>query len=169
MLTGFKSALINLVSPDKQMRYQLHDAVEFGDINSVQRVIDCGIDVNVRDTYGHSALHIAALKGKTEIAKVLLQNQAEINACDDNAQTPLHFSVEFPEMTKMLLEQGAAINRVNKYGDTPLSRAKQLSSRFQQSPYAESVKILEAELKKTSGDVIITVSEFYPKTSANMR
>ena len=37
------------------------------------------IDVNAKDEYGWTPLHVAALNGKTEIAELLLENRADIN------------------------------------------------------------------------------------------
>ena len=52
------------------------------------------IKVNLKDNYGKTALMIAAYHGKLEVAKVLLQNGANINLQNTNNWTALMFAAE---------------------------------------------------------------------------
>jgi ankyrin repeat protein len=69
------------------------------------------------------ALHWAAENGLTEIAKLLLDQGAEVNARDNFANTPLHLAVRFPEMVELLLARGAQVGARNAFGNTPLHLA----------------------------------------------
>jgi hypothetical protein len=73
---------------------QLHHCAENGLTSSVKRLLSIrNINVNVKDDWnGWTPLHWAALKGHIEIARLLLQNGAEVNAKDYDGRTPLHFA-----------------------------------------------------------------------------
>ena len=70
-------------------------------------------------------LHEAAYWGHPEIAKMLIANGADVNVADDTEK--LHSIVRHwvdQEIAKMLIAIGAYINVTDKYGATPLDRAK---------------------------------------------
>ena len=46
------------------------------------------------DEYDQTPLHSAALNGRTEIAKLLLEKKAEVDARDKDERTPLHFAAQ---------------------------------------------------------------------------
>ena len=54
---------------------------------------------------------------------MLLQLGADVDAVDDEGQTPLHYAatVELPEMCCLLLESGADPQITDEDGDTPES------------------------------------------------
>lgn len=66
-------------------------------------------------------LHEAAETSQLEVASILLELGAEIDAHDDGYNTPLHLAVLYrnPEMLTFLLDRGANINLQGYYG-TPL-------------------------------------------------
>jgi hypothetical protein len=61
---------------------QLHHCARNGYTTSVKRLLSIrNINVNVKDdVYGETPLHEAAMNGHIEIARLLLQNGAEVNA-----------------------------------------------------------------------------------------
>ena len=73
---------------------------------------------------GASALHLAVLKDNEEIAKVLLDNGADIDirARDTFQGSPLEWAVFFgiKDMAVFLVESGADLNSKNTFGTTPL-------------------------------------------------
>ena len=90
-------------------------------------------NLNFRGPYGLTALHCAALNGNIPVAKLLLQNNADINVAAGAADseqwkgfTPLHFAAEGnqKEFTEYLLKCGADVGgHESKYGMTPLDTA----------------------------------------------
>ncbi len=65
---------------------------------------------------------MAARNGHTEIVKVLLQSNAEVDAVDKNKKTPLHWAAEkgCKEIVSALIEKEANVNAKDQDGSTPL-------------------------------------------------
>jgi ankyrin repeat protein len=63
--------------------------------------------INKGDKYGRTALHLAALALRVEMAAVLISKGAVVNAQDDDGETPLHLA-ENPSITELLLKKGRA-------------------------------------------------------------
>ncbi len=53
---------------------------ESGDFQAVKELIDKGVDVNVSDRYGSTALWKASQYGHTEVVKLLIDAGADVNA-----------------------------------------------------------------------------------------
>lgn len=99
----------------------LHTAVATDNREAVKQHIAAGSDINEKDPYGGSSpLISAALFGKTEIAKLLMDAGADINFQNNEGSTALHTASFFcrPEIVKMLLDKKADKTIKNKYGST---------------------------------------------------
>ncbi len=87
--------------------------------------VDGSIDVKNSDevtgVWG-TPLHVAALWGRTDIARLFLEKKADINSEDSEQATPLHLAVLAGNIStvKMLIEKGAELDVVDKEGKTPL-------------------------------------------------
>jgi ankyrin repeat protein len=107
------------------------DALEKGDLDAVKKLIEEGINVNViRD--GVSPLMVAASKGKTEIAEIILQAGANINEKNDDNWTALHkaaFGQAETGIVQFLMESGIDIEAKNKSGKTALLLAEEKKHR----------------------------------------
>jgi hypothetical protein len=92
-------------------RTQLHHCAIFGFTTSVKRLLSIrNINVNVKDdVYGMTPLHEAAWKGHVEIARLLLQNGADVNVKCDYGWTPLHSAASegHVDFLHLLVENGA--------------------------------------------------------------
>jgi ankyrin repeat protein len=64
-------------------------------------------EVNAKDKYGQTPLHLAAGMGHKATAELLLTNRAEVNAKNDAGRTPLHEAAVFDQkdVVKMLRQQ----------------------------------------------------------------
>jgi len=69
----------------------IHDAAWKGKLDDVRRLLeaDPGL-VNLKDLLGRTPLHCAAAAGHTEVAELLIANGADVDATDEQWQTPLH-------------------------------------------------------------------------------
>ena len=81
--------------------------------------------VDKKDKFGRTPLHIAAEYNRLTIAKLLITHGANINAQDYNGETPLHKAVYNQRIgiIKLLLDKGAKLDIPNRRGMTPLDIA----------------------------------------------
>lgn len=70
----------------------LLQAATAGDIAGVQAAIDQHINVNARDSAGRTALMLATVNGREDVAKALLAHHADPNIADARGVTPLRAS-----------------------------------------------------------------------------
>jgi ankyrin repeat protein len=97
-----------------------------GNIKDVKHCLAVGADVNVKDLYGRTPLHRAAMRGHKEIVELLIAAGAEVNAKNKKSATPLHSTALFghKEIAELLITKGADVNAKDKDGETPLDWAK---------------------------------------------
>jgi len=100
----------------------IHTAVVTGNKDALKQHIAAGTNLNEKDPFGGSSpLISAAVFGKTEEAKILLDAGADINFQNNDGSTALLSAAFFcrPEIVRMLLDAGADKNIKNKFGATP--------------------------------------------------
>jgi ankyrin repeat protein len=85
--------------------------------------IEAGVDINQPDTNDKTALHLAVENRGLEVARVLLDAGARVDARDDEGQTPLHKALG-GDMISLLVEHGhASLDTMDNEGRTPLQLA----------------------------------------------
>ncbi len=104
---------------------ELLDAVKADDAGRVQAAIAAGADINESDVYMGSPLHIAVARGKVEIAKLLMDAGADIEAAATgslNKAHPLHIAARANRVAAagLLIERGAKVDSRDSQGRTPL-------------------------------------------------
>ncbi|WP_290793791.1 ankyrin repeat domain-containing protein [Flavihumibacter sp. UBA7668] len=113
----------NAQPSSKAPSVDIHTAVLNGDKKAVQQHIAVRTNINEKDPVGGSSpLIIAALFGKTEIAKILLEAGVDINQQNNDGSTALHTAAFFcrPEIVQLLLSNKAVKTIKNKYGQTAI-------------------------------------------------
>jgi ankyrin repeat protein len=75
----------------------------------VKYLVDEGANVNARDKDGETLLHHAAIMGKFNTARVLLQCKADVNAKNNRGMTALHYATDFDhrDLMELLLAHSA--------------------------------------------------------------
>lgn len=99
----------------------IHTAVISDNMEAVKQHIAAGSDLNVRDPFGGSSpLISAAVFGKTEMAKVLIDAGVDLNFQNSDGSTALHTAAFFcrPEIVKLLLDKNVDRTIKNKYEAT---------------------------------------------------
>ena len=104
----------------------LQQAAYHGEIDVLTWLLDQGVDVNLGDFMGRTALHYAVHSNHNEIVKVLLKSGANPNVCDWRKSTPLHDACSLGNLDIVqLLLQCDNINPglQNSLGRTPAMEA----------------------------------------------
>eukprot|EP01094_Clydonella_sp_ATCC50884_P021792 TRINITY_DN4883_c0_g1_i2.p1 TRINITY_DN4883_c0_g1~~TRINITY_DN4883_c0_g1_i2.p1 ORF type:complete len:376 (-),score=121.78 TRINITY_DN4883_c0_g1_i2:2366-3427(-) len=110
-------------------KYDLHDAAEQGDVDTVKALIKKRWPVNELDERHWTALHCAAAARQLDCVRVLLKSGANPRAVTSNNATALHFvarCADAPLLNKvlaLLTEKGADVNARNYQQNTPLHEA----------------------------------------------
>jgi ankyrin repeat protein len=127
-------------------------ASRMGEVADVQECMAEKVDVNTRDkTNQNTALHLACANKFLLIAKILIENGADLNAQNDSGNTPLHWAVisQDMEIVKFLIEKKANANLKNSAGLMPFEEALNSGNR----PMSEIL----AKVSKLEDDEIYTV------------
>ena len=88
--------------------------------DKIKDMIKSGVDVNMKDEHGYTALMLAY---RTQTAQLLIESGANVNACDNNGQTALMWASAQGNVdrVKLLIKSGADVNAMDKrFGDTAL-------------------------------------------------
>jgi len=101
----------------------IHTATFLGDMDAINQHIRAGSDLNEREpAMGSTPLITAAVIGKTEVAKALIEAGADVNIQNNQGSTALHTAAFLcrTEIVRLLLDNGADPSLKNIFGSTPL-------------------------------------------------
>jgi ankyrin repeat protein len=98
-----------------------------GNIETINRHLNAGVDANTKFEDDKTLLHEAASDGHKEIAELLISNGADVNAKAKRGDSPLHEAASdgHKEIAELLISNGADVNAKAKRGDSPLHDAAQ--------------------------------------------
>ena len=114
---------INLNYQDANGYSALHYSSELGNIKIVEMLIKakCNININIKTKENKTPLHLSAIKGKYDIFKFLIENNADINVYDSEHNSPLHYICLYNHLNllKLFLEKNPDIETKNSNGKKP--------------------------------------------------
>ncbi|OWF56709.1 uncharacterized protein LOC110466994 [Mizuhopecten yessoensis] len=120
----------------------LHTALTDKNFHLAETLIPNNDTVDIHNVCGDTCLHLAAKFGQTNICKLLIDRNSDVNSVHQTDKTtPLHLAVESgeAETVKYLVDTAGASRDVrNKEEETPLDIAKRLK-------FHDGVAILEIE------------------------
>ena len=92
-----------------------------GDIEDVRTLLNQGVNPDVTNEDGLTALHQACIDDNEEMLKLLLEYGANVNARDSELWTPLHAAATcgHTHLCKHLITKGAELLAVNADGNMP--------------------------------------------------
>jgi ankyrin repeat protein len=87
---------------------QLVDACKSGDLATVRKLLDEGVDVNWKDRWGYTGLNLASLQGLLETVELLLDRGTQIDNQNKDGWTSLMEASSFGRVdcVRLLLERG---------------------------------------------------------------
>ncbi len=132
-------------------------------IDAVKQHIAAGSDLNVKDPFGGSSpLITAAVFGKNEEAKILIDAGADLNFRNNDGSTALHSAAFFcrPEIVKMLLDKNADKTIKNNFGATayetvasPFADVKNIYPMMEKALGPMGLKLDYAYIEKTRPEI----------------
>lgn len=109
---------------------QIIKAAKAGDVSAVRTLLEADASlIDARDSDDSTPLHCAAWKGHAEVAALLLDFGADIQARNSNGHwgdTPLHAAAHGNQraVAELLIARGADIHAKNASGNTPLQETE---------------------------------------------
>jgi hypothetical protein len=113
--------------------YEKPAIVEFardGNLDEVQKLLDCGIDPNSQNRRGWSPLMWATAESHLDVVELLLEHGADPNLINYLGRSAIIYAsyYGFYEIAKALVEKGAILNPLIKLNDHPLCRQRQIEA-----------------------------------------
>jgi ankyrin repeat protein len=102
------------------------EACESGDYAATRSLIEAGVDVNYKDTFGNTALFYSALRSHIDVMRLLLTAGADVGTTNLDGSPPLMAAVLSGKLepVQILLHSGASPAISNNHGYTPLQAAE---------------------------------------------
>lgn len=94
---------------------------------TIEFLLQSGLDINVADKEGKTALHHAVEAGDTRMCETLIRFGADVNLADKNGQTALSSAIGAWELNiiEVLVDAGADLKQVSETGATALHIASE--------------------------------------------
>nr|GEU48866.1 hypothetical protein [Tanacetum cinerariifolium] len=103
-------------------------AVTKGDIRTINKILESGININCQDQHGWTVLHRASFKGRADVVKIFIKKGVDIEARDEEGYTALHCGVESGsiDVVELLVKKGADVEARTNKGATAMQIAESL-------------------------------------------
>jgi len=119
------SIFVSIVTVVAAVDQEIIDAVKTHDVKAVEALIDQGVDVNIVQADGSTALHWAVEANNLAIVDLLLKAGASVSAENDYGVMPLWLAATngSAEIINKLLQAGASVNKTLPTGESVLMTA----------------------------------------------
>ncbi|KAL9095203.1 MAG: hypothetical protein Q9165_002459 [Trypethelium subeluteriae] len=119
------SAKVVQVASSERNWTPLLQAADRGSRNIVEKLLDNDANIDHKDCYRLSALHIASAKGHTDVVELLSRRGADINARESTRRTPLHLASlnGHSKTVEFLCGRGVAMDVKDYMGNSALHLA----------------------------------------------
>ncbi len=106
----------------------MHELARNGRVDSIEKLILRGEELDARDERGCTALHFAVVAKQREAVAVLVGNGADVNSHNKRGDTPLHMAVANRDhaLVQYLIKKGADVETTNEGGTTLMHVAAQV-------------------------------------------
>ncbi|MEN8220382.1 MAG: ankyrin repeat domain-containing protein [Pseudomonadota bacterium] len=105
--------------------FNLLEATNNGDYQTVKKLLEKGVNVNVKNSNGMTPLHYASYKGHFDIARLLLQNSADVNIETNGwSAVEIAFARNHVQLAELIIESNSGFLEAANKGD--YQRVKQL-------------------------------------------
>jgi len=136
------------------------NAVINGENDTIKKLIAAGVNVNIKDFSGRTALHIAVQNSYIDAVKILLKAKAYVSERDSKGETAFHIAAQngYIDILKALLKVSLATNIRDSNDMIPLHMAAL-------NGHSDIVKIL---LKTKSGLVGVGIEDAMGRTAMSI-
>ncbi|OXU21902.1 hypothetical protein TSAR_002413 [Trichomalopsis sarcophagae] len=117
ILSGLGLAIALVEHPNNLLERRFFLAALYGNIPDLKKAIDSGLDVNTRHSLGWTALQTAAINGRVEALRYLIERGADINAGDN------FVNVYKTAMEKRMHPSDVLSEREEEFSDRLIARA----------------------------------------------
>ncbi|XP_050235914.1 ankyrin repeat-containing protein P16F5.05c [Mercurialis annua] len=111
--------------PNSESVDSLLEAARYDDIDDIKSLASFGVSLDSKDSFGRTALHMAAANGHLTIVEYLISQEVDLNASNEENNTPLHWAClnGRVEVVKKLILAGASLSLLNCHERTPVDEA----------------------------------------------
>ncbi|TGZ70996.1 hypothetical protein CRM22_002880 [Opisthorchis felineus] len=129
-------------------------AARAGSLAKVVELLNAGVNINLSNPIGLTALHLASKEGYVDIVEELIRRGADFDAPTKKGNTALHIAslAGHLQVVQILLDAGANVNRQSVIGFTPLYMAAQ----------ENHLAVVDLLLKRGANQALTTEDGFTP-------
>ena len=117
-------------TPSEAVRYTgLHAAAQLGDVAKIEKLVAMKVDVNTRDAYGRTALHVATFARQRDAIRVLAKADAKLELLENDRYDAVTIAAvaDDRDTLRVLLSLGASAKlTTSRYDGTALIAAAHL-------------------------------------------
>ncbi|KAL7053716.1 hypothetical protein AAHC03_026874 [Spirometra sp. Aus1] len=145
---------------------QFFAACSLADTNEIKQLLSKGVDINVVNVDGLTALHQACIVNNYDVARFLLEHGADVNIQDNEGWTPLHAcaSCPYPELTKLLLDHGADVGIASFDMELPIDVAQDKDTQTILREAMEKQKVDASAARKAEEQQMLDDANMWLKT-----